>query len=469
MQGDEIMQAAQIEVEGVKIFLKGSMQVISWLAKAISALLRVAKDKIDHRGGERNLKQIIKLSEPDIPQTIQVDEKYQKEFFELVKEKGLQYCKVVDFDLTDGKIPIMVPGNQMPAYATLLDAFMKRKISEEEAALNKVQSDIDELKEKLISADNKDIPLLETSLENKTQAKDELMIIHEESLRNYEEKNYAVPLESYLSSAKGTEFELDPDKAIAEYNQGVPMVRSQSVKDCMQPIRSPFLIPTSKTQYYVPESGVTIERTFHEEDGVAYSKYLLKTEQGEVHEFSDKGITKEKWNSEILPKIFDVAGIVEGIKCKIFETVEQVKAYFKHFGKTTPISETKQAVFTNAEVITEAELAIEDALRGMASAKVNENKIEFCVPQEKVFSQEGKLIYAPDGINGVHYLFGKIEPGEVKDGMITFSTAKNEPVVVREMNNPEKNISAEAVKNIIADIRTKAVDSIKNATNPKGR
>ena len=80
MQGDEIMQAAQIEVEGVKIFLKGSMQVISWLAKAISALLRVAKDKIDHRGGERNLKQIIKLSEPDIPQTIQVDEKYQKEW-----------------------------------------------------------------------------------------------------------------------------------------------------------------------------------------------------------------------------------------------------------------------------------------------------------------------------------------------------------------------------------------------------
>lgn len=469
MQGDEIMQAAQIEIEGVKFFFKGSMQVISWLIQAIKAMFNMAKEKIDHRAGERSLKDIFKLSDPELPQTLNVEEKYQKEFFELVKEKGLHYTKAVDFDLTDGKIPIMVPGKEMSAFATLLDAFMKRKISEEEAALKKVKNDIDELKEKLISADKKEVPLLEIKLENMTQAKNELMVLHDESLRTYEDKSYAIPIEGYLASAKGTEFERDPDKAIAEYNQGVPMVRSQTAKECMQPIRSPFLIPTSKTQYYLPESGVTIERTYHEEDGVAYSDYSLKTDQGEVHKFSDKGVTKEKWNSEILPKIFDIAGIVEGIKCKIFETVEQVKAYLKHFGKTTPISETKEAVFTNAEVITEAELAIEDALRGMASAKVNENKIEFSVPQEKIFSQDGKLIYAPDGLDGSLYMFGKIEPGEVKDGLISFSTAKNETVVVKEKNTPEKNISAEAVKNIIADSRTKAVESIRNASSSKGR
>jgi len=469
MQGDEIMQAAQIEIEGVKFFLKGSMQVISWLMQAIKAFFNMAKDKIDHRAGERSLKDLFKLSEPEIPQKIDVDEKYQKEFFELVKEKGLHYSKVIDFDLTDGKIPIMVPGKEMSAFVTLLDSFMKRKISEEEAALKKVQEEIDELKEKLISTEKKDVPLLETMLENKTQAKDELMVLHEASVKKYDEKQYAVSLTDYLASAKGTEFELDPDKAIAEYNQGVPMVRSQTAKECMQPIRSPFLIPTSKTQYYLPESGVTIERTYHEEDGVAYSNYFLKTEQGEVHEFSDKGVTKEKWNSEILPKIFDIAGIVEGIKCKIFETVEQVKAYLKHFGKTTPISETKEVVFTNAEVITEAELAIEDALRGMASAKVNENKIEFSVPQEKIFSQDGKLIYAPDGLEGTLYMFGKIEPGEVKDGMISFSTVKNESIVVKEKNTPEKNISAETVKNIIVDSRTKTVESIRNAINPHER
>jgi len=469
MQGDEISQAAQIEIEGVKFFLKGSMQVISWLMQAIKAFFNMAKDKIDHRVGERSLKDLFKLSEPEIPQKIDVDEKYQKEFFELVKEKGLHYSKVIDFDLTDGKIPIMVPGKEMSAFVTLLDSFMKRKISEEEAALKKVQEEIDELKEKLISTEKKDVPLLETMLENKTQAKDELMVLHEASVKKYDEKQYAVSLTDYLASAKGTEFELDPDKAIAEYNQGVPMVRSQTAKECMQPIRSPFLIPTSKTQYYLPESGVTIERTYHEEDGVAYSNYFLKTEQGEVHEFSDKGVTKEKWNSEILPKIFDIAGIVEGIKCKIFETVEQVKAYLKHFGKTTPISETKEVVFTNAEVITEAELAIEDALRGMASAKVNENKIEFSVPQEKIFSQDGKLIYAPDGLEGTLYMFGKIEPGEVKDGMISFSTVKNESIVVKEKNTPEKNISAETVKNIIVDSRTKTVESIRNAINPHER
>lgn len=469
MQGDEIMQAAQIEIEGVKFFLKGSMQVISWLAQSLKAIFNVAKDKIDHRAGERSLSQIFKLSEPDMPQKIDVEEKYQEEFFSLVKAKGLQYCKMVDFDLTDGKIPIMVPGNQMSAYATLLDSFLKRKISEEEAALKKVQNDIDELKEKLISSDKKEIPLLETTLENKTQAKNELMVLHEESLKQYEDKCYAVPVEGYLSEAKGTEFERDPDKAIAEYNQGVPMVRSQSAKECMQPIRSPYLIPISQKQIYVPESGVTIERTYHEEDGIAYSNYLLKTEQGEIHEFSDKGVTKEKWNSEILPKIFDIAGIVEGIKCKIFETMEQVKSYFKHFDKTTPISETKNVDFSNAEVVSEAELAVEDALRGMASAKVNEDKIEFQVPQEKIFSLDGKLTYAPDGLDGELYMFGNIEPGEAKDGMISFKSAKNEQVTVKGKNVPEKNVSANAVKDVISDMRRKTIENVRNSSNSHGR
>ena len=77
MQGDEISQAAQIEIEGVKFFLKGSMQVISWLMQSIKALFNMAKDKIDHRAGERSLKDLFKLSEPEIPQKIDVDEKYQ--------------------------------------------------------------------------------------------------------------------------------------------------------------------------------------------------------------------------------------------------------------------------------------------------------------------------------------------------------------------------------------------------------
>lgn len=469
MQGDEIMQAAQIEIEGVRFFLKGSMQVVAWLAQALKALFNVVKDKIDHKAGERSYAAIFKLSAPDMPQTIQIDDKFKDEFFAYAKEKGLQYCLAIDFDLTDARTPIMVPANQMSAYATLLDAFQKRKLSEEEAALKKVLDEINELKEKLISTDKKDVPLLETTLENKTQAKEELMALHKESEKAYEEKSYSMPMDKYLATAKGTEFEKDPDKAIAEYNEGVPMIKDQSAKECMQPIRSPFLIPTSKMQLYVPENGVTIERTFHEEDGIVYSDYLLKTGQGEIHEFSDKGVTKEKWNSEILPKMFDVAGIVEGIKCKIFETVEQVKAYFNHFGKTTPLSETKQAVFTNAEVITEAELSIEDKLKGMASAKVNENIIEFSVPQEKIFSQEGKLIYAPDGLDGALYMFGKVEPGEIKNGKISFSAVKNESVIVKEKNTTEKNISAEAVKDLITDIRTKAVESLKNITNSQGR
>lgn len=180
MQGDEISQAAQIELEGVQIFIKGSMQVISWLSQALLSLCHVVKDKIDHRGGERSFQQIIKLSQPDMPQTIQIDDKFKEEFLQYAKEQGLQYCKAVDFDLTDGRTPIMVPANQMPAYATILDAFQKRKISEEEAALKKVKNEIDELKEKLLTADEREAPLLETTLENKVQAKDELAVIHEE-------------------------------------------------------------------------------------------------------------------------------------------------------------------------------------------------------------------------------------------------------------------------------------------------
>ena len=466
MQGDEISQAVQVEIEGIKMFFKGSLQVVSWTAQAFNALFKMTKDKFDHIGGECSLKHIFKLSEPESPLTIFVDKKDEQEFFKIAEDKGLQYCKLIDFDLTDEKIPIAIPPKQMSVYATLVDAFSKRKLSKEETALRILQNDIDEIKEKInfSSKENKDdVTIFEKLLENKLQSRDELQKLHDMSLKTYERKNYVQPLGNYLASAKGTEFERDPDKAVSEYNQGVPMARSQTAKECMQPIRNPFLIPTTKTQCYVPEKGVTIERTYHSENDVVYSNYYLKTEQGAVHFFSDKNMSKEKWNTEILPKMLDVAGIVEGIKCKIFETMEQVKAYFKHFGKTTPLSETNQKVFPNAEIITEAELAIEDTLKGMASAKANINIINFKVPQEKVFAQNGKLIYAPDGLDGALYMFGKIEPGEVKDGMISFSALKNDLITVKEKYTAEKNISVDALKNIIHENRAKAVDIIRKA------
>lgn len=91
------------------------------------------------------------------------------------------------------------------------------------------------------------------------------------------------------------------------------------------------------------------------------------------------------------------------------------------------------------------------------------------MPQEKIFSQDGKLIYAPDGIEGSLYKFGKIEPGEIKDGMISFSAWKTEQVIVRGKNSPEKSISAEAVKNLVMDIRNKAAENIRNTMNSQGR
>lgn len=459
---DEIAQAVQIELEGTKIFIKGSMQLISWLAKAISSLIRVYKDKVLYEPGECSTRDIIKMSGGVTPPAFEIDEKYKNEFLDLVIKNKLHYSLLIDFDLTDGKIPILVPANEAAAFTQIIEAFTKKKLSEEEAALKKVQGEVDELKEKLLSTNDNQKFYLETKLENVQQSKNELMAMHENTLKTYDEKNYAIPLERYLSKAKGTEFERDPDKAVAEYNKGVVIARDMDVKDCMQPIRSPYLVPVSKVQYYVPNKDITIERTYHEDNGIIYSKYSFKTRMGEMYEFSDKDMTRDKWNNEELPKILDIAGIVDCVKCKIFEKIEQVKAYFTYFDKTPPLSESRNVVFSNAEVISEAEFAIEEKLKGMASAKVIDNRIEFVVPQDKLFSQNGKVVYAPDGLEGTIYMFEHITPGALKDGMLSFSTGIKSNVVVKEKNSMDKSISAEAVKNIISENRVQVAENIKN-------
>lgn len=467
---DDVSQVIQMEVEGCKFVLTGTFKMCMWLAQAIKSLLSAGKMKIYERKGEHPLKHIFKLSEPEAPVGIEVPTKFKEEFFKECASKGLHYHVSVDFNLKDGMTPIMVPAKEAGVFAQLANAYMKKKIAEDEAKLSKHDKNIGEIEEKLLSAKPEEKLYLQVQLENIKQARNELVAVVKNFTTKVDEKSYVKTFAQYLEEAKGTEFENDPEKAIAENEHGVPIIRAEDSVDCFQPVRDDNNVPETSTHYIFPEKGVTVCREYHLEKDIVYSEYKFKTESGENYSFSDKNMTKEQWNRNVLPKIFELTGITEGMKCKVFQSEKELQAYVKFHNKTVPKSEKAKAesvVFSNAEVLSQVEMAIQDTLKGMASAKTVFNSIEFSVPQDQIMSLNGKVVYAPEGLKGAVYVFDKITPGNIKDGRITFTADRNSNVIVKQENKMDQSFTAETVRTLISDMRTQIVDAIRNNTQKR--
>ena len=193
-------------------------------------------------------------------------------------------------------------------FSAIVQASLHKDISESQKILDSYNEEISELKEKLLHVDAGERNFIRTRIENLEQARDELMNILEEK-KSMAENGGIMSFQDYLATAAGTEFEKDPEKAMAEFAKGVEMGPKVTAKECMQPIRSKAAMPDSEVRFYSPEMGVTVTRKFEVENDVVYSIYSFKTEKGELYEFSDKGMTKAEWNTQTLPQMLDKAGI----------------------------------------------------------------------------------------------------------------------------------------------------------------
>lgn len=451
---DEIAQVCQIEIEGTTMVIKGSVKVISWLAQAIKSLLQSVAEYKTERGGEKHdMKDIWKLSKDGPPQVIQVDEKNLETVLNAAAKQGLRWTRATDFDCCDGKVPICMPPQDTAMFSAIVQASLHKDISESQKILDSYNDEISEMKERLLHADAGERSSIRTRIENMEQARDELMNILEEK-KSMAENGGVMSFQDYLASAAGTEFEKDPEKAMAEFAKGVEMGPKVSAKDCMQPIRAKAAMPDSEIRFYSPEMGVAITRKFEVENDMVYSTYSFKSEKGEMYEFTDKGMTKAEWNAHILPQMLDKAGILMDTPCRMFDSEKSLQIYEKYYNNTPIASEEKLAEsyelgFSSAEAKQNIMSAMGDKMKGMSSAGIDDSKIYISVPAEQMIQRDGKVSVR---VGDLLFQFEGVLPRAKDDGIYTLEIGKESSVTVKDKDGAEKQISSLRAQKVISAV-----------------
>lgn len=485
---DEISQVCQLEFEGIKLLVKGSVQAAAWLLQALNAVVlkpvwedlgkakEGIKEGIRERSGERgSVKGIWKLCKDGPPQIFEADlneERINKMLGE-AKKAGLRWAKMPDVN-GSGKTYICVPPQDAAAFGKILSEYIKEKVAGTQTIIEKYDGMIQARKDAMLDPkiELKDRNAFRVEIENLNQARDEAMEIRD-GAKARSEKGGAMSLQDYLATSKGTEFEKDPEKAMAEYAKGVEIGPSIAAKECMQPIRSALLKPDSDIRFYVPEMGVEVTRRFAVEKDIVYSTYSFKTESGEMYEFSDKGMTKADWNAKILPDMLDKAGILEDTPCRAFDSEEKLKAYEKYHNNVTPQSEEDLAkgrgmVFSSAEAEKDIRSASADNAKGMASAKADEDRAYIRIAEGQLMQRDGKVCAQ---VGDSLYQFEGAVPEAKDDGMYTISIGKESAVTVKEKDGAEKQITVmRAQKDISAagqNALGKSADRVANAARAR--
>lgn len=438
MAADEIAQVCELEVQGVKMVFKGSLEVIAFMARAIKALLSSGKNTAEwlhekkiNKKGDKTFKDIVELSNGAPPQALNIRETDFDEVIRLAEKQGLHYHIATDFIPNDGMMPILITPQEAPLWGQIYKAVAAQRLDEDKKNVSGYDKLISEEKEKLNGEKEPGkIAKIQSKIENLEQAKQEASkwVDYDEEVLNKDD--VTMSFQNYLMSAKGTAFEKSPEVAMAEYEKGVEIGRSFSAKESFQPVRDQSLMPDSKLMFYVPEIGAIVTREFHQDEQtkLVHSDYYVKTANGEIFTCSDKDITKDKWNESVLPKLLDKAGILEGTECRAFNSEEKLKCFLKYHDKIeSPAQKNIEAalsegreVFSSAEAKNEVLNFISEQSKGFASAAVTDEEYEITCDPKMLVKENGKLklILSDDE----SLVFSKTDnEGITKNGMARFT------------------------------------------------
>lgn len=408
---DELAQLTQVQIEGYKFVFQGSAEIVQFMARALKALIEFNKENSEkmskellRKPGEKScFDDLMQLSEGGIPQGLDIRSVDLDEVLRLGTEKGLHFWKAIDFDPNDGMTPIMFPYQEAAVWGQIYKSVADKRLSVDKNAVDTYSDSIAELREKLNNSSSEEKNDLQLQLDSVIQAKDEAdkWVEYGENLHNTPDSNICYDFNSYLAKSKGTDFEQSPEIAMAEYAEGVEIGPKFSCKDCMQPIRDKSLMPESAVRFLVPDSGVIITRSYNsdEKTGLVYSDYSFKAPNGEMFDFTDRNVTKEGWNREVLPKLLTSAGIFEGTMCRVFDDRDKRDKYVKlHNTIENPAKkriEEKiakgESVFSSAEAKREILNAVSDHEKGIASAPITNQPIVVRCPANAFRNVGGKL------------------------------------------------------------------------------
>ena len=376
---DEISQVVELECKGAYYLVKGTKEMIGMVAKFLMKMYDWGHEKYMKMPGNISWEKLQNVSEGTPPilefpkemfePTIMVGDEMVSPFEFYCAEHKLRYCMMPDLNPNDDYIPIAVCAQDMGIHQEQIKSFMDARISREKDKEKDYDAKIEELKEKIASAETD---------EEKAEAEKELAALEEARGQNHDlleesqeklKHDNVIEFAEYLKQGKGTLIDSDIDKAF-EQMQTCSLVKEFMPYECMYPIRDEGLVPESGEIYYSQvasdETVYSIKRDFAvDENGLVYSTYHVTSGENAEKEivFTDKGFTEETWKEQ-LPSLLKESGMVADAPTAAIHGRDRMVAYLDVLERNFKEAREESGKEKEAEVVAsskEVEEFIQDA------------------------------------------------------------------------------------------------------------
>ena len=413
---DEIAQVCQAEIQGITVAVKATVQVAQWIFRLLRWLCTKEMEQRLNMPGCHRFGDIMKLSNGEMPQVLDIPEKDVAGLIAFAKSHDLHMSLLPDLNANDGKMQFAIPPQEAPLFVSFTKANAQREKSELDSIMEKFTTEEAELTEKLRHATG-DTTELENHLDVVKERNREAGVRVEDVQKRIEQGGLC-DINDYLRTGKGSMLDENLEKGMAAYEKGLDVSAKYTMRECMEPVRDPGNIPIEKFRFILPDQGVVVTREYKvdKDTNIAYSDYSFTTAEGEKCVFSDKNIPKAKWNSEELPKILEKIGCDGDTPAKVFKNIEGLKKYFElSRGKDIIPNVVKKVKekgfdpenFNNAEVGKQLQADKVESMKEKASAEINGDKHleKFRVPVEDFFFTDGAA-YVFDRTTGQEVCLG---------------------------------------------------------------
>lgn len=448
---DEISTVLKAEMDGVVIVVKASVKAAQHVIQLLKALGTHMHESHLLYGGSLSFKNLNEVSETT-PPVMMIPDELKNEWKSFCKKNGVRYHMLADLNAADGKFPVCIASQDVSKVEAYLKDFYQNNISESEKIMKDYDLQINEFKEQLVSATPEERKDYNLKIEHLEQAKDEVKSIFERDTEELSKNDHTMTFQGYLATGKNTTVEKDPKGVVDDLSKGGQSVPVFEAKDIFKPIRSEALVPDSKINFIIPDTGAMVTRTFHKDDnGLYYSKYffhdknqnqILDSENNEPIVFSDQYVTTDEWfNNEVnnsnFKDLLDQTGILEGTKCEYYDNQEALEKalnrYSVYYENINHKNNSQDQSFSNADVEEEVKYASTQSKKSAASAANGAESYSFTVPADKVFQKDGKVTVVLNDNNMLS--FDDITLNKVDSNNVSFSIKSTDKVLFEDKNN----------------------------------
>lgn len=416
---DEINQVCMAEIQGITVAVKATVQVAQWIFRLLRWMCKKeVEDRLNMPGCHR-FSDIIKLGDGQMPQVLDIPEKYGQQLVRYAQKQGLHLSLLPDLNSNDGKMQFAVPPQESPMFAAFVRSMANKDHQENEKLAHLYVSQEAELKEMLKHVSGEEAKPIQNQLDMIVERNREFGV-RASDVEKMIESGGVTDINGWLKTGKNSVFDTNLEEGMAMYEKGMDVSPKYSMQECMAPVRDPDNIPIKKFSFILPDQGVSVTREYKvdKETNLAYSDYTFTTSEGEKCTYSDKNIPKAQWNQDYLPKICEKIGCDSETQARVYRDEKQFNMAVKvKYGEKIIPNVIKKARekgfdpenFKSAGVGKQIELDKVESLKEKASAEISSPKqVTYRVPVDSFYVENG-LVSAFDRETGQQVCLGTPE------------------------------------------------------------